>query len=93
MQAFDQDAPADDVLQGVQAVLDEALGLGARAYELTAESELLGSIPELDSQAVLHVLLGLEERFDIEVEDDDVDAEVFETVGSLANLVRGKRDA
>ena len=93
MQAFDQDAQADDVLQGVQAVLDEALGLGARAYELTAESELLGSIPELDSQAVLHVLLGLEERFDIEVEDDDVDAEVFATVGSLANLVRGKRNA
>ena len=93
MQAFDQDAPADDVLQGVQAVLDEALGLGSRAYELTADSQLLGSIPELDSQAVLHVLLGLEERFGIEVEDDDVDAEVFETVGSLASLVRGKRDA
>lgn len=93
MQAFEQGAPADDVLKGVQAVLDEALGLGSRAYELTADSQLLGSIPELDSQAVLHVLLGLEERFDIEVEDDDVDAEVFETVGSLANLVRGKRDA
>ena len=91
MQAYEQDAGQDEILQGIRAVLDEALGLGKRAYELTVDNQLLGGIPELDSQAVLHVLLGLEEQFDIEVEDDDVDAEVFATVGSLAELVRRKR--
>lgn len=91
MQAFEQGAGADDILNGIRTVLDEALGLGPRAFELSAESPLLGAIPELDSQAVLHVLLGLEEQFGIEVEDDDVDAEVFETVGALAELVRRKR--
>ena len=90
--AEQQTATATDaVLAGVQAVLDEALGLGEQAYELGPDSELLGSIPELDSQAVLHVLLGLEERFEIEVDDDDVDADVFETVGSLVALVRAKQ--
>ncbi len=93
MQAFEQGAGADDILNGIRTVLDEALGLGPRAFELSAESALLGAIPELDSQAVLHVLLGLEEQFGIEVEDDDVDAEVFETVGSLAELVRRKQSA
>ncbi|MFK8053054.1 MAG: acyl carrier protein [Woeseiaceae bacterium] len=90
MQAAEENGSADKTLAGVQAVLDETLGLGGQAFELTLESELLGSIPELDSQAVLHVLLGLEEKFDIEVDDDDVDADVFETVGSLVSLVHGK---
>lgn len=91
MQAIENPSDADDILGGVRSVLDETLGLGERAYVLTPDSELLGSIPELDSQAVLHVLLALEEHFDIEVEDDDVDAEVFETVSGLIELVRRKR--
>lgn len=93
MQNAEKNNQTDKVLAGVQAVLDETLGLGASAYELKADSELLGSIPELDSQAVLHVLLGLEEQFDIEVDDDDVDADVFETVGSLVELVRAKQSS
>lgn len=91
MQVSKTSPQADDILRGVQAVLEETLGMGSRAYELSMDSPLLGVVPELDSQAVLHVLLGLEERFDIEVEDDDVDAEVFETVGGLVNLVAAKR--
>ena len=91
MQSASEKTGADPILAGVHAVLDETLGLGQQAYELTADSELLGSIPELDSQAVLHVLLALEEQFDIEIDDDDVDADVFETVGTLAALVRNKQ--
>ena len=91
MQTADEQNAVDPILAGVQAVLDETLGLGEQAFSLGVDSELLGSIPELDSQAVLHVLLALEERFDIEVDDDDVDADVFETVGALMELVRKKQ--
>ena len=71
-------------------MLDEALSLGERAYELTPESRLLGAIPELDSQAVVAVLVGLEERFGMTFDDDEIDADVFSTLGSLVGLVARK---
>jgi acyl carrier protein len=71
----------------VQSVLDETLSLGQRAYSLKPESPLFGALPELDSQAVLSVLMGIEERFDISIADDDVSADVFATLGSLTALV------
>jgi acyl carrier protein len=36
------------------------------------------------------VVTGLEEQFDIEVDDDDFSAEVFETLGSLTRFVEDK---
>lgn len=81
---------SNQLCRNVQAVLHEALSLGPRAYELTPQSGLLGVLPELDSQAVFNVLLGLEEQFGITIDDDDVDAEVFATLGSLMELVARK---
>lgn len=77
-------------MAGVQNVLRETLSLGDRAGDLQLDSELLGAVPELDSQAVLSVLVGIEEQFDIIIDDDDVDAELFETLGSLVAMVEGK---
>jgi acyl carrier protein len=74
----------------VQSVLDETLSLGPRAYQLKPSSALLGALPELDSQAVLNVLMGIEERFGIAIADDEVDAEVFATLESLTKLVMRK---
>ena len=79
------------LIRQVQAVLDETLSLGQRAYELGPESPLLGALPELDSQAILNVLMGLEETFGITIADDDVDGEVFATLESLVSLVAQKK--
>ena len=78
------------IKHGLQCVLDETLSLGARAYALRTESQLLGAIPELDSMAVVNVLMGVEERFDIIIEDDEIDAHVFETFGSLSEMIAKK---
>ena len=80
----------EELLREVKSVLMDVLSLGASANDFTGSTRLLGELPELDSQAVLHILMGLEERFDIEVEDDDIDADVFETLGTLTGLVRSK---
>jgi acyl carrier protein len=40
--------------------------------------------------AVATVIAGLEDRFDILIEDEDISVEVFETVGSLCALVDEK---
>ena len=50
-------------------------------------TELLGALPEFDSMAVVGVITALEESFGIDVADDDIDATIFETVGSLLEYV------
>jgi acyl carrier protein len=74
----------------IKAILDSTLNLGGRALTFTRETPLLGELPELDSMAVVMVLTGIEERFGIVIEDDEVSAETFETVGSLADFVDAK---
>ncbi|MEX6724488.1 acyl carrier protein [Parapedomonas caeni] len=74
----------------LKALLDEALGLGGRAAAFTRQTALLGALPELDSMAIATVLAHLEERFGILIDDEDISAEVFETVGSLADFVGAK---
>jgi acyl carrier protein len=78
-------------LDEVKATLIDVLSLGDAGQRLTADSPLLGSLPELDSMAVVSLIGALEERFDIAIDDDDISASTFETLGSLADFVAGKR--
>lgn len=71
-------------------VLRDVLQLGARADAFTLSTPLLGSIPEFDSMAVVTVLTTIEERFGVIVEDDEMSADTFETVGSLHAFVLAK---
>lgn len=77
----------------VIAVLDEVLSLKGRSASFNRDTPLLGAIPELDSMAVVTLITTLEDRFDIVIEDDDVDGETFATVGTLADFVSSKRAA
>lgn len=76
--------PLDQVCQ----TLRSTLGLGN--MPLTQETALLGSLPELDSMAVVNLIVALEQQFGITVDDDEISASHFATVGSLASFVRGK---
>ena len=77
-------------LDEVRDILSDVLSLGERKSSLNADSGLLGSIPELDSMAVVNVITALEENFDISVEDDEISARTFETLGSLTSFVEKK---
>ena len=76
--------------QNVLETLDEALSLQGRSSAFNLDTQLLGALPELDSMAVVTIITSIEERFDIIVEDDELGAEVFETVGSLVRFVDEK---
>ncbi len=54
------------------------------------ETVLLGSIPELDSMAVVGILAAIEEEIGIEIPDDDINADIFATVGSLQEFVQSR---
>ncbi|MDN5882634.1 MAG: acyl carrier protein [Nitrosospira sp.] len=77
-------------IEEVKSILSDVLSLGERKNFLKEDSTLLGSIPELDSMAVITVITALEEHFDIMVDDDEISAKTFETLGSLARFVEQK---
>jgi acyl carrier protein len=82
--------PTIDV-EDVKAVVVETLGVEDRAAAIDAATPLLGSLPELASMAVLELVMALEERFGIEFEGEDVTADVFETLATIAAFVDAKR--
>ena len=76
-------------LEQTRTLLSDVLNLGAAGAELSADSPLLGSLPELDSMAVVTLIGALEEHFGIAI-DDDISASTFATLGSLAAFVEQK---
>ncbi|MGP4056537.1 acyl carrier protein [Mycobacterium sp. 4D054] len=79
----------------VDAVIDiivTTLGIENRADSLDATTPLFNSMPELHSMAVVALAVALEREFDLEIDDEDLTAEVFETVGTLAEFVEAVRD-
>lgn len=77
-------------LEEVKTILADVLSLGDAKNSLTEHSALLGSIPELDSMAVVNLITALEEHFGITVDDDEISATTFETLGSLTAFVEQK---
>jgi acyl carrier protein len=86
-------ALTDTTAQDVKAVLVSVLGIEDRAATIDAGTPLLGNLPELDSMAVLELVAALEQRFGVTIDDDDVTAEAFDTLGSLTALVDSKLPA
>ena len=78
-------------LEEVKQLLGDVLQLGDRANSLDRSTPLLGNIAELDSMAIVAVITALEDHFGVIVEDDDISAETFETVGSLIDFATDKQ--
>lgn len=79
-----------DVQAEVLRLLDDVLSLHGRSSSFTRATVLLGSIPELDSMAVVSLITSMEDRFGVVVDDDEIDGSVFATVGSLVDFVESK---
>jgi acyl carrier protein len=83
-------------LDQVRRVLGDVLQLGPRVEDFDRDTALLGNLPELDSMAVVSVISALEEQFGVVIEDDDINAEAFEKLGSLVdwlNAIGARRTA
>jgi acyl carrier protein len=79
-----------DPMLDVLRTLDSTLSLGGRALVWTRDTPLLGAVPELDSMAVVSLITSLEERFGINVDDDEIDGATFGSVGSLVDFLAEK---
>ncbi len=72
----------------LKTLLAEVLQIDTADFD--ADTQLLGALPEFDSMAVVMVLTQLEETLGLAVADDEIDAEVFETLGSLTVFVEAQ---
>ena len=80
-----------DVDSLMRALLRDVLSLPQTQVDsFDADTPLFGALPELDSMAVSGLLTEIEDRFDILIEDDDIDGDTFETFGSLVAFAQGK---
>lgn len=78
------------VFDGVRQTVIDTLGLTVPARTLTVETPLFGAMPELDSMGVVLLLTALEDRFDLTLSDDEIDASWFESLGSLTLAISVK---
>jgi len=78
------------LVEEIRTLIRDVLVLGDSADSFDASTPLLGAIPEFDSMAVVSIITALEEEYGCEVDDDEISADVFETIGSLASFVESK---
>ncbi|MET1256193.1 acyl carrier protein [Aliikangiella maris] len=76
-------------LAQINQVLADILSINTDSF--SDETSLLGSLPELDSMAVMMLILALENQFQIVFDNDEVEAENFESVGKLLKLINDKQ--
>lgn len=77
-------------LDQVKQIVGDVLQLGDRIDSFDQHTPLLGSVPEFDSMAVVSVITAIEEDFGIAMEDDEISADIFLTLGDLHTFLSAK---
>ena len=75
----------------LKMLLDDVLHLGGRIASWEAGTPLLGSLPELDSLAIVAVISAIEQTFGFAIEDDEISAETLATLQSLTEFIERKQ--
>ena len=78
------------MVEDVKRMLAEILQQEGLLSNFGADTPLLGHIAEFDSMALVTMLASMEERYDIAIDDDEVSAETFATVGTVAEFLQSK---
>ena len=79
------------ILREVKEVIVISIASDLTLDSLTDDLQLVGNI--LDSMAVTNLIIALEEYFGFTFNDEELSAEAFETVFTLAQLVQEKVNA
>ncbi len=75
----------------VKQVIIRTLSLEVDAEEIDDEDALFGGGLGPNSMATIEIIVGLEEEFDIEVPDEELRVELFDSVQTMADYVRTAR--
>lgn len=75
------------IIDTLKTILDDVLNLQGIALEFSENTKLAGSIPQLDSMAVVALITAIEEELGIALAEEQLDGSVFETLGTLLRFV------
>ena len=73
----------------IKNLICDGLVVGISRDDLNDNTSLINDL-QLDSIQMIELITKLEGEFDIELEDEDFDFEVFSTIDSLAEFVNSK---
>lgn len=76
-----------EIRTGIKEVLVLVLNLTRSPDEIPDSESFLEGKGDIDSAKALEVLLGLEDRFGIQIDDGAIEPHVFKSVDTLAALV------
>lgn len=79
-----------DALILAKELLKSCLQLGQRADALDYDTLLMGHFPELNSLTVMGIISGIEEQIGCSIDDAEISADIFETVGTLVAFIDRK---
>jgi acyl carrier protein len=79
----------DEVASRIAGILTESI-LREEVGPLTPETSLVEGGLNLDSVALLELIVGVEEAFGVCIEDDELSVDLVASIGSLAAFVRHK---
>lgn len=79
-----------DLPKRIKEVIVESLNLEIEPDDIGNEDLLFGTHLGLDSVSTLMLVEALEDEFNIEVEDEELTPELFESVSALADYVKEK---
>jgi len=80
-------------LNKIQQKLIKILQVLMPSYEVDFwqnDVELFGALPELDSMTIVTLIGEIEDKFDTEIDDEDITEDNFLTVESLTNFLENK---
>jgi len=76
-------------LELTQQLLRSSMQLSEKTL-LTPDTELMAAFPEFNSLTITTLIMQIEESVDCEIDDDEINGEIFETVGSLTEFIAVK---
>jgi len=79
-----------DNLELTKDILRSSLQLGERADTLELDTPLMGHFPQLNSLTVMGIVSEIEAQTGCAISDQEITAEIFESVGSLAAFINQK---
>lgn len=79
-----------DSVSLAKELIKSCLQLGEQVDLFDESTPLLGELPEMNSLTIMTMVNAIEEELDAEISDTELSAEIFETLGSLAQFIETK---
>jgi acyl carrier protein len=73
-----------------KGIVKSCLQLGERVNQFDEHTQLMGALPEFNSLTITTMVAEIETELDCTIEDYELSAEIFETLGSLAAFIDSK---